>query len=105
MADAPELLDFETFFESEPKNVSADGWISGANFTYRRGDDHIDATLIAVDGGTITEMVAAGKLRADIRLTGIVDWVLENESGKELLRLKFQASQCCLLPTAAQAAR
>ena len=30
------------------------------------------------------------KLRADIRLTGIVDWVLENESGKELLRLKFQ---------------
>ena len=58
MADAPELLDFETFFESEPKNVSADGWISGANFTYRRGDDHIDATLIAVDGELSLKWVA-----------------------------------------------
>jgi len=90
MADALELLDFETFFEAEPKKVSPDGWVCGADFTYQRGDDRIDARLVAVDGELSLKWWQAGKLRADIRLTGIVDWVIEGESGKELLRLKFQ---------------
>ncbi len=90
MAKMPELLDFESFFEAEPKNVSVDGWICGAEFTYRRGEDRIDATLVTVDGELALKWWQVDKLRADVRLTGIVDWVFESDSSKEILRLKFQ---------------
>ncbi len=90
MAELPELLDFESFFEAEPKNVGDDGWICGAEFTYRRGEDRIDATLVAVDGELSLKWWQADKLRADIRLSGVVEWVFESNSSIELLRLKFQ---------------
>ena len=90
MREAPDLLEFESFFESEPKNVSADGWICGAEFTYIRGEDRIDATLVAVDGELSLKWWQADRLRADVRLAGIVDWAIDSDSSNETLRVKFQ---------------
>jgi hypothetical protein len=90
MSDGPELLDYISFFEAEPKIRHPDiGWFVGAEFESVRGDDHIWAFVAPDEGAFWFKWWQRGVPRADLSLQGVVKWELECIPGQEHLLIKF----------------
>jgi hypothetical protein len=90
MANNPELVDFLSFFESEPQLVTPGmEWYDGARFSSQRGEDKIVATVAPDEGEFSFQWWRGEKQHADIQLNGVAEWELETSANNERLVLKF----------------
>jgi len=91
MDTGQDLIDYLVFFEVEPEVLSPEvGWYYGAKFASVRGNDRIVAVIAPGDAEFSFRWWQGEILRADLNLKGVVEWRLECDTKKEVLRLKFE---------------
>jgi len=89
----PELHDYLVLFEAEPKVLNAkNGWCYGTEFRSARGSDSIVATVAPCNYEFSFEWLRDGQIQANLRLQGVVHWIIETKDGAERLVLKFNQS-------------
>lgn len=90
MATNPDLVDYLSFFETEPKLITpGTEWYYGVEFVSVRKSDKIIACVAHDEGEFSFKWWHNDQMHADINLAGVVDWVIENKDKIERLVLKF----------------
>ena len=89
-APKPELDDYLVFFEAEPRILDPkNGWGYGTEFKLARGSDRITAMVAPNDGEFTFQWLRDGQVQANLRLQGVIDWIIEAKDGAERLVLEF----------------
>lgn len=90
----PELVDYLTFFEAEPKLITpGTEWYYGVEFLSVRGQDKMSASIAPDEGEFSFKWWRDDQLHADLSLARVVSWEIENDKEVERLILKFDVPQ------------
>jgi len=89
MSEAPTLLDYVVFFETEPEWVNPEGWYYGARFSTERGDDRVIATIAPDEAEFAFEWWQKGICRVRLKSVRAIKWELETSPARELLRVTY----------------
>ena len=94
MTASPELVDYLSFFEAEPRLITpGTEWYYGVEFVSVRGSNKIAASVAPDEGEFSFKWWHEDQLHADINLAGVVGCMIENKNNVERLVLKFDETK------------
>ena len=91
----PSLLDYFTFFETEPVWMHEMGWFYGARFRVLRGEDQLDITIAPDEMECQLQWWQGERLLMSIQWVSVSEFLLINTVASEKILIK--SAERCLL--------